>query len=148
VGYMALVVGVGGVTGGMFHLFTHAFFKACLFLGAGSVIHAVHSQLMGDMGGLRKKMPVTYWTFLVSTLAIAGTPFFSGFLSKEMVLTSALAFANIHEGSFVHKLPFIFAAITAILTAFYMFRMIWLTFFGKGKWEAAGEHHGREAYGT
>ena len=73
-GYMAMAVGVGSVTGGMFHLFTHAFFKACLFLGAGSVIHAVHSQFMGDMGGLKKKMPVTYWTFLISTLAIAGVP--------------------------------------------------------------------------
>jgi NADH-quinone oxidoreductase subunit L len=147
-GYMAMAVGVGSVTGGMFHLFTHAFFKACLFLGAGSVIHAVHSQFMGDMGGLKKKMPVTYWTFLVSTLAIAGVPLFSGFLSKEMVLTASLAWANLHEGSLVHKLPFIFAALTAILTAFYMFRMIWLTFFGKGAWEKAAEPHGREAYGT
>jgi hypothetical protein len=93
-GYMAMAVGVGSTTGGMFHLFTHAFFKACLFLGAGSVIHAVHSQLMGDMGGLRKKMPVAYWTFRISTLAIAGTPLFSGFMSKEMVLTSALAYGH------------------------------------------------------
>jgi NADH-quinone oxidoreductase subunit L len=144
-GYMSMAVGVGSVTGGMFHLFTHAFFKACLFLGAGSVIHAVHSQFMGDMGGLRRKMPVTFWTFLVSTLAIAGVPLFSGFLSKEMVLTSSLAFANLHEGSLVHKLPFIFAALTAILTAFYMFRMIWLTFFGKGAWEGHGKHDAHEA---
>jgi NADH-quinone oxidoreductase subunit L len=137
-GYMAMAVGVGSVTGGMFHLFTHAFFKACLFLGAGSVIHAVHSQWMHDMGGLRRKMPITFWTFLISTCAIAGVPLMSGFLSKEMVLTSSLAYANLHPGSFVHKLPFIFAAITAVLTAFYMFRMIWLTFFGEGKWERHG----------
>jgi NADH-quinone oxidoreductase subunit L len=150
-GYMAMAVGVGSVTGGMFHLFTHAFFKACLFLGAGSVIHAVHSQFMGDMGGLKKKMPVTFWTFLISTCAIAGVPLFSGFLSKEMVLTSSLAFANLHEGSIVHKLPFIFAAITAILTAFYMFRMVWLTFFGHGKWEdqaAHDVHHSGTAHGA
>jgi NADH-quinone oxidoreductase subunit L len=147
-GYMSMAVGVGSVTGGMFHLFTHAFFKACLFLGAGSVIHAVHSQFMGDMGGLRRKMPVTFWTFFVSTCAIAGIPLTSGFLSKEMVLSSALAWSNMHHGSFVHMLPFIFAALTAILTAFYMFRMIWLTFFGKGAWEAPDRHEGREAYGT
>ena len=134
-GYMAMAVGVGSTTGGMFHLFTHAFFKACLFLGAGSVIHAVHSQMMGDMGGLRKKMPITYWTFLISTLAIAGTPLFSGFMSKEMVLTSALAYGHMHEGSLFHSLPFYFAAITAVLTTFYMFRLVFLTFFGKGAWE-------------
>ncbi len=139
-GYMAMAVGAGSTTAGMFHLFTHAFFKACLFLGAGSVIHAVHSQLMKDMGGLRKKMPITYWTFLISTLAIAGFPLTSGFLSKEMVLSAALAFSNMHPGSLVHKLPFIFAAATAVLTTFYMFRMVWLTFFGKGAWE--GGHHG------
>ena len=142
-GYMAMAVGVGSTTGGMFHLFTHAFFKACLFLGAGSVIHAVHSQLMGDMGGLRKKMPVTYWTFLISTLAIAGTPLFSGFMSKEMVLTSALAYGHMHEGSTLHQLPFYFAAITALLTTFYMFRLVFLTFFGKGAWEDKKDHgHG------
>jgi NADH-quinone oxidoreductase subunit L len=150
-GYMAMAVGVGSTTGGMFHLFTHAFFKACLFLGAGSVIHAVHSQFMGDMGGLRRKMPVTYWTFLISTLAIAGFPLTSGFLSKEMVLTASLAFSNLHAGSLVHKLPFLFAALTAILTAFYMFRMVWLTFFGKGAWEdvhAHDVHHSGTAYGS
>jgi NADH-quinone oxidoreductase subunit L len=147
-GYMGMAVGAGSVTGGMFHLFTHAFFKACLFLGAGSVIHAVHSQFMGDMGGLRRKMPVTFWTFLISTLAIAGVPLFSGFLSKEMVLTASLAFSNLHPGSLVHKLPFIFAAITAVLTAFYMFRMIWLTFFGEGAWEGHGKHDAHEAHGA
>ncbi|HYC77993.1 MAG TPA: NADH-quinone oxidoreductase subunit L, partial [Planctomycetota bacterium] len=129
-GYMAMAVGVGSTTGGMFHLFTHAFFKACMFLGAGSVIHAVHSQLMGDMGGLRRKMPITFWTFFISTLAIAGVPLTSGFLSKEMVLTSALAYSKLHHGSLLHSLPFWMAATTAGLTAFYMFRIVFLTFFG------------------
>jgi NADH-quinone oxidoreductase subunit L len=144
-GYMAMAVGVGSITGGMFHLFTHAFFKACLFLGAGSVIHAVHSQLMSDMGGLRRKMPITFWTFFISTLAIAGIPFTSGFLSKEMVLTSALAYGEINGGGLVAKLPFYMAAATACLTAFYMFRMVFLTFFGKGAWEDGGAKHAAAA---
>ncbi len=129
-GYMVMAVGVGSISAGMFHLFTHAFFKACLFLGSGSVIHAVHSQEMKDMGGLRAKMPITYTTFLISCLAIAGTPLFSGFLSKEAVLGQAAAFGE-HHGSLIGWVPFALAAATAFLTAFYMFRLLFLTFHGK-----------------
>lgn len=134
-GYMVMAVGVGSITAAMFHLFTHAFFKACLFLGSGSVIHAVHSQEMSDMGGLRKKMPITYATFAISCLAIAGTPFFSGFLSKEAVLGQAAAY-GLHIGKPWAWLPFGMAAVTALMTAFYMFRLLFLTFFGK-----PGDHH-------
>ncbi|MSR74862.1 MAG: NADH-quinone oxidoreductase subunit L [Planctomycetes bacterium] len=129
-GYMVMAVGVGSISAGMFHLFTHAFFKACLFLGSGSVIHAVHSQEMKDMGGLRAKMPITYATFLIACLAIAGTPLFSGFLSKEAVLGQAAAFGA-HHDSLLGWVPFTLAAVTAFLTAFYMFRLLFLTFHGK-----------------
>ncbi len=129
-GYMVMALGVGSMGAGLFHLFTHAFFKACLFLGSGSVIHAVHSQEMKDMGGLKKKMPLTYATFLVSCLAIAGTPLFSGFLSKEAVLGQAAAFGAHHQGV-LGWIPFALAAATAFLTAFYMFRLLFLTFHGK-----------------
>jgi NADH-quinone oxidoreductase subunit L len=135
-GYMMLGIGAGSFVAGMFHLFTHAFFKALLFLGSGSVIHAVHSQEMGDMGGLWKKMPITAWTFLIGTLALAGLPFvLSGFWSKEAILTQALAL-GIHKGSVLAYLPFVFGILTAGLTAFYMGRCYILTFLGKPK-----DHH-------
>ena len=89
---MILGLGVGGFTAGLAHLTTHAAFKACLFLGSGSVIHAVHSQEITDMGALRRKMPITFITFLIATLAISGVPFFSGFYSKDMILGAALEF--------------------------------------------------------
>jgi NADH-quinone oxidoreductase subunit L len=133
-GFMMIGCGVGTFEFALFHLFTHAFFKACLFLGSGSVIHAVHSQEMSDMGNLRKKMPITFWTFLISTCAIAGLPFLSGFYSKEGILTQALAFAFYHEGgSFLYKIPFLFGIVAAGFTAFYMFRIIWLTFYGEAR---------------
>jgi NADH-quinone oxidoreductase subunit L len=135
-GYMMLGIGTGSFTAGTFHLFTHAFFKALLFLGAGSVIHAVHSNEMTVMGGLRKKMPITFATFLIATCAIAGVPFlFSGFYSKEAVLTQAAAFGSFMGGG-VWNLPFIFAIVTAGLTAFYMFRIVFLTFTGEPR-----DHH-------
>lgn len=134
-GYMMLGIGVGSPEAGMFHLFTHAFFKACLFLGAGSVIHAVHSNEMKDMGGLRKKMPITFATFLISCAAIAGVPFLSGFYSKEAVLTQALAF-GIDKGGFLNYLPFVLGILTAGLTPFYMFRVVFKTFCGEPK-----DHH-------
>ncbi len=134
-GYMVMAVGVGSLTAAMYHLFTHAMFKACLFLGSGSVIHAVHTQEMPEMGGLRRKMPITFWTFLLSTLAIAGVPLFSGFVSKEAVLTQALAFWN-HHGTAASSVPFLLCAAAAFLTAFYMFRIIFLTFTGKPR-----DHH-------
>ena len=129
-GYMVMAVGVGSIGAAMFHLFTHAFFKACLFLGSGSVIHAVHSQEMEDMGGLKKKMPHTRMTFLISCFAIAGTPFLSGFMSKEAILGQASAY-GLQVGQIWAWIPFAFGAITAFLTAFYMFRLYWLTFEGE-----------------
>jgi NADH-quinone oxidoreductase subunit L len=135
-GYMVMAIGAGAAAAGMFHLWTHAFFKALLFLGSGSVIHAVHTQEMPLMGGLRRKMPITFWTFLIATLAISGVPFFSGFYSKDAVLAGALAFGML-EG---HYLPFVLALVAAGFTAFYMFRMVFLTFMGKPRDEARYAH--------
>ena len=132
-GFMVMGLGVGGFTAGLAHLTTHAAFKACLFLGSGSVIHAVHSQDIFEMGGLRRKMPITFWTFLIATLAIAGVPGFSGFFSKDMILGEALAFGMRNPQ---HLGIFIGALLTAGLTAFYMFRLVILTFFGKPR-----DHH-------
>jgi len=127
-GFMMMGLGVGGYVAGLFHLITHAFFKACLFLGSGSVIHAVHSQDMRDMGSLRKKMPVTYATFLVSTLALAGVPMFAGYYSKDQIVANALAWGLTHgAAAFV---PFVFGAVGAFMTTFYMFRLVFLTFHG------------------
>jgi NADH-quinone oxidoreductase subunit L len=120
---------VGSATAGMFHLTTHAFFKACLFLGSGAVIHAMHhEQDMRKMGGLRHKMPITFAAFLMSTIAISGVFPFSGFWSKDAVLGAALAFGMEHPA---HYLPFIFALLAAVITGFYMFRILFMTFFGK-----------------
>ncbi|MGH7163405.1 MAG: NADH-quinone oxidoreductase subunit L, partial [Planctomycetota bacterium] len=132
-GYMILGVGVGAPWAAMFHLCTHAMFKACLFLGSGSVIHAMHhAQDLGDMGGLRTKMPVTFWTFVASTLALAGVPFLSGFLSKDAILAQAL-----HDGRHV---LFAVGFGSAFLTAFYMTRLVWLCFFGKPRNPHKFEH--------
>jgi len=132
-GFMIMGLGVGGFTAGLAHLTTHAAFKACLFLGSGSVIHAVHSQDIQEMGALRKKMPITFVTFLIATLAIAGVPLFSGFYSKDMILGAALEFGMRHPR---HYVLFFGALFTAGLTAFYMFRVVILTFFGAPK-----DHH-------
>ncbi|PWB63310.1 MAG: NADH-quinone oxidoreductase subunit L [Deltaproteobacteria bacterium] len=134
-GFMIMGLGVGGFTAGLAHLTTHAAFKACLFLGSGSVIHAVHSQDIQEMGGLRKKMPITFVTFLIATLAIAGVPGFSGFYSKDMILGAALEF-GMKSGNPLHMIFFVGALFTAGLTAFYMFRLVILTFFGEPK-----DHH-------
>ena len=126
IGYMIMACGVGAYTAAIFHLVTHAFFKACLFLGSGSVIHGIHGeQDMRKMGGLKNYMPVTYWTFLVSTLAIAGIPPLSGFFSKDEVLYHSLMDGNI-----------IFWGMgisAALLTAFYMFRLVFMTFHGESR---------------
>jgi NADH-quinone oxidoreductase subunit L len=132
-GFMIMGLGVGGFTAGLAHLTTHAAFKACLFLGSGSVIHAVHSQDIQEMGALRKKMPITFVTFLIATLAIAGVPLFSGFYSKDMILGAALEFGMRNPQ---HYVLFFGALFTAGLTAFYMFRVVILTFFGAPK-----DHH-------
>jgi NADH-quinone oxidoreductase subunit L len=132
IAYMITALGVSqygdheglGYMASMFHLFTHAFFKALLFLGAGAVIHAVHSNEMGDMGGLRKYLPITHITFLVACLAIAGIPPFSGFFSKDEILAAAY-----HENMFI----FVTLLIVAGLTAFYMFRLYYRIFWGENE---------------
>ena len=126
-GYMVMALGVGDSPNAMFHLMTHAMFKGLLFLAAGSVIHGVHSQEMTDMGGLRKKMPITFVTFLIGTMALSGVPFLAGFYSKDGILGSALAF-GMTDG---HYIPFILGIAAALLTPFYMFRLVFRTFFGK-----------------
>jgi len=132
-GYMMIGVGCGAPWAGMFHLVTHAFFKACLFLGSGSVIHAMHhAQDLKDMGGLWRKMPVTTWTFVLATLALAGLPFTSGFMSKDAILFQA------QQSGSTWIFGFGFAA--AFLTAFYMTRMVWLCFFGKPRNQEKYDH--------
>jgi len=136
-GYMFLAMGVGAFGAGIFHLYTHAFFKALLFLGSGAVIHALHGeQDMRYMGGLRKALPVTYWTFLVGTLAIAGVPLLSGFFSKDEILWQTFATGN--------TVLWTVAVLTALLTAIYMFRLLYLTFFG----ERRPAREGHEAHGA
>jgi len=139
-GYMIMALGIGAYTAGLFHLFTHAFFKALLFLGAGSVIHSMEPVLHGtgrnpndifNMGGLRTKMPITFWTFLIASLSLAGIPPLAGFWSKDAILLGAW-----EHGAY---LPLAIALLTAFLTAFYMFRCIYLTFFGSPRW--ASEPH-------
>lgn len=140
IGFMMFALGVSkiggeeglGYTASMFHLFTHALFKALLFLGAGAVIHYVHSNEMKDMGGLRKFMPITHVTFLIACLAIAGVPPFAGFFSKEEILLAAY-----------HNNPAIYyiALVTSGLTAFYMFRLYFSIFWNK-EYHPHGEHHG------
>jgi len=138
-GFMFLAMGVGAFWAGIFHLMTHAFFKACLFLGSGSVIHAMHHALhhghlhddpqdMRNMGGLKKYLPVTFLTFFVSTLAIAGIPGLSGFFSKDEILWQA--FSNPYQGG-LNIVLWAIAAIAACFTAFYMFRLVFMTFFGE-----------------
>jgi NADH-quinone oxidoreductase subunit L len=137
-GFMMLALGVGGWVAGLFHLLTHAFFKALLFLGSGSVIYGCHhEQDMARMGGLYPKMKVTALTMLVGVLAIAGIPGFSGWYSKDAILVSAYGFASVHRE---HALLFLLPLLTAGLTAFYMFRMWFLTFTGKPRDEHVYEH--------
>ena len=136
-GYMIMALGVGAYTFAFFHLITHAFFKACLFLGSGSVIHGMHhEQDIQKMGGLRKKMPLTYYTFLIASMAISGIPLTSGFLSKDGILAGSFAFANLTG----HWLFPIVGFFVAMLTAFYMFRLIILTFHGEPKDREKYEH--------
>lgn len=142
IGYMMFALGVSGnggehglgYTASMFHLFTHAFFKSLLFLGAGAVIHLVHSNDMKDMGGLRKFMPITHLTFLIACLAIAGVPPFSGFFSKEEILLAAY-----HSSMIVY----VIALLTSGLTAFYMFRLYFSIF-----WNKQSELHNDHGEGT
>ena len=148
IGYMMFALGVSGYGGehglgymaSMFHLFTHAMFKALLFLGAGAVIHYVHSNEMKDMGGLRKLMPVTHITFLIACLAIAGIPPFAGFFSKEEILQAAFQ---------SNKAVFVLAICTAAITAFYMFRLYFSIFWNKeyhAQTASHDEHTGHDAH--
>jgi NADH-quinone oxidoreductase subunit L len=140
-GFMFVALGVGAYGVAIFHLYTHAFFKACLFLGAGSVIHALGGeQDIRKMGGLARRIPVTFATFAIATAAIAGIPPLSGFFSKDEILW--FAFASTRGGS---PLLYTVAAGTALLTAFYMFRLLWLTFFGASRMTPEVEHHVHES---
>ena len=137
-GFMFLAAGVGAFGVAVFHLYTHAFFKALLFLGSGSVIHAMSGeQDMRRMGGLRKKIPWTFWTFLVGTLAIAGIPPLAGFFSKDEILLETLVSG--------HTVLFGLALFTALLTAAYMARLLFLTFFGEFRGGPDAEHHVHES---
>ncbi|MCK4856758.1 MAG: NADH-quinone oxidoreductase subunit L, partial [candidate division Zixibacteria bacterium] len=139
-GYMFLACGVAAFGAGIFHLMTHAFFKALLFLGAGSVIHAVSDeQDMRKMGGLKARLPITYRTMLVATLAICGIPIFSGFFSKDEILWQSFS------SPYGSPILWVVGVLTAGLTAFYMFRLIYLTFFGKGRYDAETAHHIHES---
>jgi NADH-quinone oxidoreductase subunit L len=134
-GYMFLACGVGAYAAGIFHLMTHAFFKGLLFLAAGSVIHAMGGeQDMMKMGGLRKKIPVTYWTMLIATLAIAGIPGFAGFFSKDEILEAA------SSGPHANISLWLMGLVGAGLTSFYMFRLVFLTFFGKPRFDEHKVH--------
>ena len=136
-GLMFLALGLGAYEVAVFHVITHAFFKACLFLGSGSVIHALHGeQDMRNMGGLKKVMPITFITMLVSSLAISGVPVFSGFFSKDEILLTA----------FHHNIPlWVVASVASIMTAFYMFRLMFLTFFNEFRGTEEQKHHLHES---
>ena len=137
-GYMFVALGVGAFSAGIFHLMTHAFFKALLFLGAGSVIHAMGGeQDLLKMGGLRKYTPITFWTMFIAALAISGIFPLAGFFSKDEILWSAWA-----RG---HSMIWLFGLITAGLTAFYMFRLIFLAFFGQSRFSEEVRHHLHES---
>ena len=136
-GYMFLALGVGAFTGGVFHLITHAFFKALLFLGAGSVIHAMGGeQDIRKMGGLKKYVPITYMTFLVGTIAISGIPPFSGFFSKDEILAHAFQ---------VNPIFWVLGVLGSMMTTFYMFRLFYLTFMGTFRGTEDQKHHLHES---
>jgi NADH-quinone oxidoreductase subunit L len=133
IGYMLIGCGVGAYAAGMFHLMTHAFFKSLLFLAAGSVIHALAGeQDLRRMGGLKRHLPVTFPVFLVGALAISGVPFLSGFFSKDAILASAFAGG--------HYVLYGLGLLSAVLTAFYMFRLVYMTFYGEGPASQPGQH--------
>ena len=138
-GYMFLAMGVGAFGAGIFHLYTHAFFKALLFLGSGAVIHALHGeQDLRKMGGLKKDLPITYWTFLIGAIAIAGVPGLAGFFSKDEILAQTY-FSG-------HTVLWVIGVLTALLTACYMFRLVFLAFHGAPRYALAGGH-GHDAHG-
>ena len=137
-GLMFLAMGVGAFGAGIFHLYTHAFFKALLFLGSGAVIHALHGeQDIRNMGGLKGHLPITYWTFLIGSLAIAGAPLLSGFFSKDEIL-----YETFHEG---YTVLWLIAAITSLLTAVYMFRLVFTVFHGAAAHGVGPGSHGPDS---
>src|SRR2546426_4845839 len=139
-GYMFLALGVGAFAAGIFHLMTHAFFKALLFLGSGSVINAMHhEQDMRKMGALKKRIPVTFWTMFIGTLTIAGTPFLAGFFSKDEILWKAF---SSNQG---HVVLWLIGAAVAGMTAFYMFRLLFMTFYGQSRVDHHIESHIHES---
>jgi NADH-quinone oxidoreductase subunit L len=145
-GYMFMAVGVGAYAAGIFHLFTHAFFKACLFLCAGSVIHAMSGdQDIRRMGGLAKKTPITHWTFLVSTLAISGILPFAGFFSKDEILWKTISTANPAWPTWFPTFVWVLGTLAALCTAFYMFRLYFLTFSGQSRADEETKHHIHES---
>src|SRR6266566_5104697 len=140
-GYMFLALGVGAFAAGVFHVFTHAFFKALLFLGSGSVIHAMSGeQDMRNMGDLHRRIPVTHWTMFIATFAIAGIPPFAGFFSKDEILWQAW---SSEKGAYWYL--WLISYITALMTAFYMFRLMFLTFHGRPRMSHEAEHHIHES---
>jgi len=147
-GYMTVALGVSAYSAAVYHLMTHAFFKALLFLGAGSVIIAMHhEQDMRRMGGLRRYMPVTYWTMLIGTLALVGTPFFSGFYSKDTIIEAAGHHAA-EAGNWIATYGYWAVLLGAFVTAFYSFRLLYLTFHGKERFrDAQHDEHGHGDHG-
>ncbi len=138
-GYMFLAMGVGAFGAGVFHLYTHAFFKACLFLGSGAVIHALHGeQDIRHMGGLKQGLPITYWTFLIASIAIAGVPGLAGFFSKDEILFETFAHG--------HQLLWVMGVATSLLTATYMFRLVFLTFHGDRRSPSPAHDHGHAGF--
>ncbi len=147
-GYMFLGAGAGAFIAALFHVLTHAFFKACLFLGSGSVIHACGgNQDMRSMGGLKKYMPTTYWTFLMATIAIAGIVPWAGFFSKDEILAKAFAAGYTDLGGFgsAYYILWILGVLGAFLTAFYMFRLVYMTFHGEFRGGEEAERHLHES---
>lgn len=152
-GYMMIGVGVGSYNAAFMHVITHAFFKACLFLSAGSIIHSIHEQEMPKMGGLRKYLPYTHFAMMACTLAIAGIPFFSGFVSKDRILGDALYYGFMSGQNPLLAIVPILGFAGAGLTAFYMFRMMFLTFYGENRMhhhdhkDSHGHHHDDHGHG-
>lgn len=146
-GYMFVAMGVGAYSAGIFHLFTHAFFKALLFLGAGSVIHAMHhEQDMRNMGGLRKHIPLTAAAMTIGTLALTGFPFFAGYFSKDAIIESA--FASVPHGGFASSYAFVLLVVAALMTSFYSWRLYFMTFEGQPRWAGHGhDAHGHDDHG-
>jgi NADH-quinone oxidoreductase subunit L len=148
-GYMTVALGASAYSVAVFHLMTHAFFKALLFLAAGSVIIGMHhEQDMRKMGGLRKYMPITYWTSLIGTLALVATPFFSGFYSKDMIIEAAKVAAE-HRHSAIATYAYWAVLLGAFVTSFYSFRLLYMTFHGKERFRdvaASDSHHNVDAH--